>query len=126
MCVYVCCCCCCFPPAGAQNVSLLLPLLLGYGNIVPVTTGGRAFCICFALIGIPFTLTVIADWGRLFATAVSVLGKYMPSKCYDRLLENVHYSTGIYSCIQNNKYRRMRLLIKPIRMILSSLPMEDF
>ncbi|XP_036320190.1 TWiK family of potassium channels protein 7 [Rhagoletis pomonella] len=51
---------------------------IGYGNIVPVTTGGRVFCICFALIGIPFTLTVIADWGRLFATAVSVLGKYMP------------------------------------------------
>ncbi|KAI9589365.1 hypothetical protein GQX74_007534 [Glossina fuscipes] len=51
---------------------------IGYGNIVPVTTGGRAFCICFALIGIPFTLTVIADWGRLFATAVSVLGKYLP------------------------------------------------
>lgn len=53
---------------------------IGYGNIVPVTIGGRAFCICFALIGIPFTLTVIADWGRLFATAVSVLGRHMPSK----------------------------------------------
>ncbi|XP_065363782.1 TWiK family of potassium channels protein 7 isoform X1 [Calliphora vicina] len=51
---------------------------IGYGNIVPVTIAGRAFCICFALIGIPFTLTVIADWGRLFATAVSVLGKHMP------------------------------------------------
>ncbi|XP_067641641.1 TWiK family of potassium channels protein 7 isoform X1 [Eurosta solidaginis] len=51
---------------------------IGYGNIVPVTTGGRVFCICFALVGIPFTLTVIADWGRLFATAVSVMGKYMP------------------------------------------------
>ncbi|KAH8323896.1 hypothetical protein KR067_010564 [Drosophila pandora] len=55
---------------------------IGYGNIVPVTTGGRVFCICFALIGIPFTLTVIADWGRLFATAVSVFGKHMPSKPY--------------------------------------------
>ncbi|XP_037941949.1 TWiK family of potassium channels protein 9-like [Teleopsis dalmanni] len=53
---------------------------IGYGNIVPVTTGGRVFCIGFALIGIPFTLTVIADWGRLFATAVSVFGKYMPKK----------------------------------------------
>ncbi|XP_030381467.1 TWiK family of potassium channels protein 9 [Scaptodrosophila lebanonensis] len=53
---------------------------IGYGNIVPVTTGGRVFCICFALIGIPFTLTVIADWGRLFATAVSVFGKHMPKK----------------------------------------------
>ncbi|XP_017121473.1 TWiK family of potassium channels protein 7 [Drosophila elegans] len=53
---------------------------IGYGNIVPVTTGGRVFCICFALVGIPFTLTVIADWGRLFATAVSVFGTHMPTK----------------------------------------------
>ncbi|KAM8721492.1 hypothetical protein ACLKA7_007381 [Drosophila subpalustris] len=53
---------------------------IGYGNIVPVTISGRVFCICFALIGIPFTLTVIADWGRLFASAVSVFGKHMPTK----------------------------------------------
>lgn len=33
----------------------------------------------FALIGIPFTLTVIADLGRVFATAVSALGKKLPS-----------------------------------------------
>lgn len=51
----------------------------GYGNIVPVTDGGRAFCIIFALIGIPFTLTVIADLGRVFATAVSAVGKKLPS-----------------------------------------------
>lgn len=51
---------------------------LGYGNIVPVTLGGRVFCMLFALIGIPFTLTVIADWGRLFATAVSILAKNIP------------------------------------------------
>lgn len=51
----------------------------GYGNIVPVTTAGRAFCMGFALIGIPFTLTVIADLGRVFATAVSAVGKKLPS-----------------------------------------------
>uniref|UniRef100_A0A182N9Y8 Potassium channel domain-containing protein n=1 Tax=Anopheles dirus TaxID=7168 RepID=A0A182N9Y8_9DIPT len=51
---------------------------IGYGNIVPVTLGGRVFCMLFALIGIPFTLTVIADWGRLFATAVSTLAKNFP------------------------------------------------
>lgn len=53
---------------------------------MPVTIGGRVFCICFALVGIPFTLTVIADWGILFATAVSVLGKHIPSeyKKYER------------------------------------------
>lgn len=51
----------------------------GYGNIVPTTTGGRSFCMMFALIGIPFTLTVIADLGRVFATAVSAVGKRLPS-----------------------------------------------
>uniref|UniRef100_A0A182JKC3 Potassium channel domain-containing protein n=1 Tax=Anopheles atroparvus TaxID=41427 RepID=A0A182JKC3_ANOAO len=51
---------------------------IGYGNIVPVTLGGRVFCMLFALIGIPFTLTVIADWGRLFASAVSTLAKNVP------------------------------------------------
>lgn len=63
----------------------------GYGNIVPVTISGRVFCICFALIGIPFTLTVIADWGRLFASAVSVFGKHMPSECGPLTL-NLFYS----------------------------------
>ncbi|XP_035895739.1 TWiK family of potassium channels protein 7 [Anopheles stephensi] len=52
---------------------------IGYGNIVPVTLGGRVFCMLFALIGIPFTLTVIADWGRLFATAVSTITKNFPT-----------------------------------------------
>lgn len=71
----------------------------GYGNVVPVTNSGRGFCMFFALIGIPvrivfwnqievvnfflcskqFTLTVIADLGRVFATAVSVVGKKLPT-----------------------------------------------
>ncbi|KAK9704575.1 Ion channel [Popillia japonica] len=51
---------------------------IGYGNIVPMTTEGRSFCIAFALVGIPLTLTVIADWGRLFASSISVLAKHLP------------------------------------------------
>merc|ERR1719220_2337109 len=46
---------------------------IGYGNIAPVTLAGRLFCILFAIIGIPFTLSVIADVGQIFATIVSVL-----------------------------------------------------
>ncbi|KAG5892799.1 hypothetical protein JTB14_032673 [Gonioctena quinquepunctata] len=46
---------------------------IGYGHIVPMTTEGRAFCMVFALVGIPLTLTVIADWGRLFAGTVSAV-----------------------------------------------------
>ncbi|XP_046383960.1 TWiK family of potassium channels protein 7-like [Ischnura elegans] len=47
---------------------------IGYGNIAPVTFWGRAFCVIFALIGIPLTLTVIADLGRLFASTVAEVG----------------------------------------------------
>lgn len=48
---------------------------IGYGNIVPNTFEGRLFCIFFALIGIPFTLTVIADYGNVFANIVSIVAK---------------------------------------------------
>ena len=49
-------------------------IFTGYGNIAPETVGGRTFCILFASIGIPFTLTVLADVGQIFATVVSTVG----------------------------------------------------
>ncbi|XP_059083028.1 TWiK family of potassium channels protein 7-like isoform X3 [Tigriopus californicus] len=48
---------------------------IGYGNIAPVSTAGRVFCILFAIVGIPFTLSVIADVGQIFATLVSAVWK---------------------------------------------------
>lgn len=52
--------------------------------MAPRTYWGRVFCICFALIGIPFTLTVIADVGKLLASGVSSsyksLRKHFPKK----------------------------------------------
>ena len=48
-------------------------MILGYGNIAPVTAEGRVFCIIFAIIGIPFTLSVIADVGSICATVVSTV-----------------------------------------------------
>ncbi|XP_026468549.1 TWiK family of potassium channels protein 7-like [Ctenocephalides felis] len=52
---------------------------IGYGNIVPETKWGQLFCIPFAMIGIPLTLTVVSDWGKLFASAVSRLAKHLPA-----------------------------------------------
>ncbi|KAJ8725095.1 hypothetical protein PYW07_016053 [Mythimna separata] len=62
---------------------------IGYGNIVPETFWGRLFCIAYALIGIPLTLTVIADLGRVFATLVSIIAKQLPAmpKCCIRVSE---------------------------------------
>lgn len=55
--------------------------VVGYGNVVPVTTAGRSFCMAFAIVGIPLTLTVIADMGRLFASSLSTFGYYLPDWC---------------------------------------------
>lgn len=50
---------------------------IGYGNIAPKTFSGRLFSILFAIVGIPFTLSVIADVGQIFATLVSKFwGRY--------------------------------------------------
>ncbi|CAG0916815.1 unnamed protein product [Notodromas monacha] len=48
---------------------------IGYGNIAPKTTEGRVFCIIFALIGIPLTLTALTDLGRMLATSAASLYK---------------------------------------------------
>ena len=42
--------------------------------MAPKTIAGQAFSIIFAIIGIPFTLSVIADVGMIFATLVTSVG----------------------------------------------------
>ncbi|KAB7501831.1 Potassium channel subfamily K member 9 [Armadillidium nasatum] len=52
-----------------------------YGNIAPSTTEGRAFCIIYGFIGIPVTLTVIADLGTIFANLVLALNEKLKKIC---------------------------------------------
>ena len=47
----------------------------GYGNIAPQTFPGRMFCLLFGIIGIPFTLSVIADVGGIFANLLTQFWK---------------------------------------------------
>lgn len=76
------------PPISTDRWSVLQAVFfastvlttIGYGNVVPSTNWGRIFCILFAIIGIPLTLTVIADWGKLFAEAVVQLALIVKSK----------------------------------------------
>lgn len=44
------------------SLTLILILFLGYGHTVPLSDEGKAFCILYSVVGIPFTL--------LFLTAV--------------------------------------------------------
>lgn len=55
-------------------------LSTGYGNIAPTTAGGRVFCIAFALVGIPLTLTVLANLGQPLVNLlpVATIERLMP------------------------------------------------
>lgn len=40
-------------------------LVLGYGNMVPLTNNGRLFCILYSLLGIPLCMITLASAGKL-------------------------------------------------------------
>jgi len=47
---------------------------IGYGNLSPVTVGGRVICVIYALLGIPLTLALLAIVGK-------ILGDYINDAC---------------------------------------------
>ncbi|XP_070567843.1 two pore potassium channel protein sup-9-like [Ptychodera flava] len=46
---------------------------IGYGQIVPVTNGGKILCVLYALIGIPFFFMYLAKLGELLAVPLKKL-----------------------------------------------------
>lgn len=53
--------------------------------MAPVTFEGRLFCIIFAIIGIPLTLTVIANLGKCMASVVNSAYKSCKKRCRQRV-----------------------------------------
>ncbi len=77
-------------------MKLKLNCFSGYGNIAPVTTTGRVFCILFAIVGIPFTLSVIADIGQVIKV------HSLPFKWYT-IIEMITFRTFVVQvCLQNS------------------------
>ncbi|XP_070544819.1 uncharacterized protein [Ptychodera flava] len=54
---------------------------IGYGSIAPISNGGRAFCIFFAMIGIPLNLLVLTDIGTLMARWGKILSVIVSHHC---------------------------------------------
>ncbi len=61
-------------------------LFLGYGNNSPKSWGGRFFCVCYALIGIPLMFIFLADLGKVIhASATRNMNKiFSKFKCCEK------------------------------------------
>ncbi|XP_022080753.1 potassium channel subfamily K member 18-like isoform X1 [Acanthaster planci] len=57
---------------GALFFSATVISTIGYGNIAPVTIGGRVFCMIYAVFGIAMLLLVLASIGSLFARGATL------------------------------------------------------
>ncbi|KAM9355506.1 potassium channel subfamily K member 5-like [Pholidichthys leucotaenia] len=53
---------------------------IGYGNIAPKTSAGRAFCIFYGLFGVPLSFTWISEMGKFFGGRAKHLGLYLIRK----------------------------------------------
>lgn len=102
-------------------ISLVINVISGYGNIVPATFEGRLFCIIFAIIGIPFTLTVIADYGNLFANSVSIIAK----KCKTLSEFPLKYSTRKVKVKRLKFYRNVQQRLEDSQFQRSQMALRD-
>lgn len=69
-----------------ESISFVVQLVttIGYGNITPVTTGGRAFCIIFALFGIPINILFLQVVGERMLRSERLLVTKFESRCLKR------------------------------------------
>ncbi|KAL9966231.1 hypothetical protein ACROYT_G024277 [Oculina patagonica] len=70
----------------AESMSFVIQLVttIGYGNITPVTTGGRVLCIFFALFGIPINILFLQLIGDRMLHGEKYLVTKFETRCLKR------------------------------------------
>lgn len=75
----------------------------GYGHSTPVTIGGKAFCMAYAMVGIPLGLVMFQSIGERLNKFASVVIKrakiYMRCQKVDATEMNLMLATGLLSSI---------------------------
>ncbi|XP_025160206.1 two pore potassium channel protein sup-9 isoform X1 [Harpegnathos saltator] len=89
--------------AGAFYFATLVLAMIGYGHSTPVTVGGKAFCMAYAMVGIPLGLVMFQSIGeRLnkFASVVIRRAKtYLRCQKTEATEMNLMLATGLLSSI---------------------------
>ncbi|CAL8295375.1 unnamed protein product [Merluccius merluccius] len=88
--------------AGSFYFAITVITTIGYGHAAPGTDAGKAFCMFYAVLGIPLTLVMFQSLGERMNTFVKYLLKRIKKCCgmsvTDVSMENM-VTMGFFSCI---------------------------
>ncbi|XP_012591403.2 potassium channel subfamily K member 9 [Microcebus murinus] len=88
--------------AGSFYFAITVITTIGYGHAAPGTDAGKAFCMFYAVLGIPLTLVMFQSLGERMNTFVRYLLKRLKKVCglrnTDVSMENM-VTVGFFSCM---------------------------
>lgn len=89
--------------AGAFYFATVVLAMIGYGHSTPVTIGGKAFCMAYAMVGIPLGLVMFQSIGERLNKFASVVirraKRYMRCQQTEATEMNLMLATGMLSSI---------------------------
>lgn len=89
--------------AGAFYFATVVLAMIGYGHSTPVTIGGKAFCMGYAMVGIPLGLVMFQSIGERLNKFASVVirraKRYTRCKQTEATEMNLMLTTGLLSAI---------------------------
>ncbi|XP_072161420.1 LOW QUALITY PROTEIN: two pore potassium channel protein sup-9-like [Bemisia tabaci] len=89
--------------AGAFYFATVVLAMIGYGHSTPVTIGGKAFCMAYAMVGIPLGLVMFQSIGERLNKFASVVIRhfkiYMGCHKVEATEINLMFATGFLSFV---------------------------
>nr|CAD7410594.1 unnamed protein product [Timema poppensis] len=89
--------------AGAFYFATVVLAMIGYGHSTPVTIGGKAFCMAYAMVGIPLGLVMFQSIGERLNKFASVVirraKRYLRCQRTEATEINLMLATGMLSSI---------------------------
>lgn len=89
--------------AGAFYFATVVLAMIGYGHSTPVTIGGKAFCMAYAMVGIPLGLIMFQSIGerlnKFASVVIQKIKRYMRYQRTEATEMNLMLATGMLSSV---------------------------